>query len=193
MKWYFIVVSICITLISNIDHLFHVLLAICISSLEKCLFRSFAHSLFPIVVQSLSCVRLFATPWIAAHQASLSFTISWSLLKLMSMMPSNHLILCHPLLLLPSILLGIRVFFNKLVLHIRAQSIGSSASSSVLPMNIQDWFPLGLAGLISLQSKGLSRVFSNTTVGKHQLFRAQHFCGQNLTSVHDYWKNHSFD
>ena len=134
-------VSICITLISNIDHLFHVLLAICISSLEKCLFRSFAHFLIPVVVQSLNCVQLFATPWNAARQASLSFIVSWSLLKLMSivsMMPSNHLILCHPLLLLPSILLGIRVFSNKLVLHIGAQSIGSSASSLVLPMNIQD-------------------------------------------------------
>ena len=75
-----------------------------------------------------------------------------------------------PLLLLPSILLGIRVFSNKLALHIGAQSIGSSASSLVFPKNIQACFSLGLAVLISLQSKGLSRVFSNTTVGKHQFF-----------------------
>ena len=75
-----------------------------------------------IVLQLLSCVQLFATPWTAAPQASLSFTISQSLLKLMSiesMMPSNHLILCHPLFLLPSIFPSIRVFSNELVLHIR--------------------------------------------------------------------------
>ena len=73
-------------------------------------------------VQSLSCVRLFATPWTAAHQASLSITNSWSLLKLMfikSVMPSNHLILCRPLLLLPSIFHSIRVFSSESVLHIR--------------------------------------------------------------------------
>ena len=75
-----------------------------------------------LVVQSLSCVRLFMTPWTAAHQASLSFTISWSLLKLMSIesvMPSNHLILCRPLLLLPSIFPSIRVFSNESALRIR--------------------------------------------------------------------------
>ena len=83
-------------------------------------------------------------------------------------MPSNHLILCHPLLLLPSILPSIRVFSNESALCIMCQSTGASASASVLPMNIQDWFCLGLNGLISLQSKGLSRVFSNTTVQKHQ-------------------------
>ena len=73
------------------------------------------------------------------------------------------------------------------------QSIGVSASASVLPMNIQDWFPLGWTGLISLQSQGLSRVFSNTTVEKHQFFRAQLLCSPILTSIHDYWENHSFD
>ena len=127
-------------------------------------------------VQSLSHVQLFATPWTAAHQASLPITNSWSLLKLMSIesvMPSNHLILCHPLLLLPSIFPSIRVFSNKSVFASGGQSIGASASASVLPMNIQDWFPLGLTGLISLQSKGLSRVFSNTTVQKHQFFGAR--------------------
>ena len=92
-----------------------------------------------------------------------------------SVMPSNHLILCHPLLFLPSIFPSSRVVSDESVLHIRWQNIGASASVSVLPMNIQDWFPLGLAGLISLQSKskGLSRVFPNTTVQKHQLFGAQ--------------------
>jgi len=73
------------------------------------------------------------------------------------------------------------------------QSIGASASASVLPMNIQGWFPLGLTGLISLQSKGFSRVSSNTTVQKHQFFGAQLSLYPTLTSIPDYWKNHSFD
>ena len=89
-----------------------------------------------------------------------------------SVMPSNHLILCHPLLLLLSIFPSIRVFSNQSVLSSVGQSIGVSASASVLPMNIQDWFPLGLTDLISLQSKGLSRFFSNTIVHKHQFFGA---------------------
>ena len=124
-------------------------------------------------VQSLSQVWLFVTPWTAARQATLSITTSQSLLKLMSIelvMSSNHLILCCPLLLPPSISPSIRVFSNVSVL---CQSIGISASASVLPMNIQDWFPLGWTVWISLQSKGLSRVFSNTTVQKHQFFSTQ--------------------
>ena len=115
-----------------------------------------------VVVQSLSCV--YATPWTAAHQCSLSFTISQSLLKLMSIesvMPSNRLILCCPLLLLPLIFPSNRIFSNELVLPSGGQSIGASATTSVLPMNIHSWFPLGLTGLIFLQSKGLSRIFSN--------------------------------
>ena len=107
-------------------------------------------------------------------RASLSFTISLSLLNLMSIesvIPSNHLILCCPLLL-SSIFPSIRVFSSESVPS-GGQCIGASASASVLPMNIQDWFPLGLTGRISLQSKGLSRVFSNTTVQKHQFFGIQ--------------------
>ena len=73
------------------------------------------------------------------------------------------------------------------------QSIGVSASASVLPINIQDWFPLGLTGLISMLSKGLSRVFSNTTVQKHQFLALSFLYSPTLTSIHDYWKNHSFD
>ena len=73
------------------------------------------------------------------------------------------------------------------------QSTGASASASVLPMNIQDWFPLGLTGLISLLSKGLSRVFSSTTIWKHQFSALKLLCGPTLTSLHDYWKSHSFD
>ena len=129
----------------------------------------------PVVIfQSLSHVWLFATPWTTVCQASLSIINSWNLLKLMStesVMPSNHLILCHPLFLLPSIFPSIRVFSNQLALRIRW--LATSASSSVLPMNIQGWFPLGLIGLISLQSKGLSRVFSSTTVQKCQFFNAK--------------------
>ena len=92
-------------------------------------------------------------------------------------MPSNHLILCHPLLLLPSIFPSIRVFSNELFAS-GGQSIGVSASTSVLPMNTQDWSPLGWTGWISLQSKRLSRVFSNTTIQKHQFFGAVFFTVQ---------------
>ena len=134
-----------------------------------------SNSTIVVAVQWLSHVQLFVTPWTAARQPSLSFTIFWNLLKLISielMMPSNHLVLCYPLLLLPSIFPSIRVFpVNWLV--IRWPSIGDSASVSVLPVNIQGCFPLGLTGLISLQSMGLARIFSNTTVQKHQFFSAQ--------------------
>ena len=112
-------------------------------------------------VQSLSHVQLFATAWTAACQASLSITNSQSLLKLMSMelvMPSKHLILCRPLLLPPSIFPSIRVFTVSQFFASGGQSIGVSASASVLPMNIQDWFPLRLTGWISMQSSGLSGV-----------------------------------
>ena len=127
-------------------------------------------------VQLLSCVRLFVIPWTAARQASMSISNSQSLLKLMSIksvMPSNRLILCHPLLLPPSIFPTIRVFQMSQLFASGGQSIGVSASTSVFPMNIHDWFLLGWTGWISLQSKGLSRVFSSTSVQKHQFFCAQ--------------------
>ena len=120
--------------------------------------------------QSPSCVWGFVTSWTAARPASLCITNSQSLLKLMSIqlvMPSNNLILCRPPLLLSSIFPSIRVFSSESVIRIRGESIGVSVSASVLPTNIQDWFPLELIGLISLQSKELSRVFSNTTVQMH--------------------------
>ena len=126
-------------------------------------------------VQSLSHVQPFVTPWTAARQAFLYFTISLSLLRLMSIesvMPSNHLILCH-LLLLPSIFPRIGVFSSESVLSIRWSKYGASDSASVLTVNIQDWFPLELTGLVSLLSKGLSGIFSNTMVQKHQFFSAQ--------------------
>ena len=120
-------------------------------------------------VQSLSRVWLFATPWIAARQASLSITNSWSSLRLTSIksvMPSNHLILYHSLLLLLLSFLASGSFQVSQLFISGGQSTGASALASVLPMAIQDWFPLGLTSLISLQSKGLSRVFSSTTVRK---------------------------
>ena len=128
-------------------------------------------------VQSLSCVQLFATPWTAARQASLSIANSRSLLRLMSIklgMPSNHLILCCPLLLPPSIFPTIRVFSNESVLHIRWPKY-CNFSFSISPSNeysgLISWS--GWTGWISLQSKGLSRVFSNTTVQNYQFLGAQ--------------------
>ena len=112
-------------------------------------------------VQSLSRVQLFATPWTAAHQVSLSFTITWRLLKLESVMPSNHLILCHPFLLLPSIFPSIRVFSSESFLLIRWPNIAVSASASIFPMNSQDWFPLGWTGWMSLQSKRLKSLLQH--------------------------------
>ena len=114
-----------------------------------------------VVVQPLSRVQLFATPWTVACQASLCFTISWSLLKLTSIesVPSSHLILCRPFLLLPSLFPSIRVFSNESSLCIRCQSIGALAS--VLPMTIPDWFHLVLTGLISLLSKGFSSLLQH--------------------------------
>ena len=136
-------------------------------------FQSFP---WKLSVQLLSCVRLFATQWTAACQSSLSITNSWSLLKLMSIalvMPSNHHILCRPFSSCLQYFPASGSFLMSQLFTSGGQSIEVSASTSVLPMNIQDWFPLGLIGLISLQSKGLSIVFSNTTVQKHQFFCAQ--------------------
>ena len=137
-----------------------------------------------------SCLTL-CDPMTATCQASLSFTISRSLLKLtpiMLVMPSNHLILCRPLLLLPSIFPSVSQLFTS-----GGQSTGASASASVLPMNIQDWFPVGLTGWISLQSKDswesspIPQFKSNNSSVLSLLY------GPTLTSIHDYWKNHSFD
>ena len=145
-------------------------------------------------VQSRSHVQLFATSWTTARQASI--TNSWSLLRLMSIesvMPFNHLILCHPFLLLPSIFPSIRIFSNELVLCIRWPNIGVSASALDLPMNIQDWFPLGWTGWISLQSKALSE-FAPTPEFKSINFSVlSSLHSPTLSSIHDYRKNHSFD
>ena len=147
-------------------------------------------------VQSLSCVRLFVTPWTAARQASLSITNSWSLLKLMSIesvMPSNHLILCHPLLLLPSIFPSIRVFSNELVLRIRwpeywsfSFSISPSNEYSQLISFRIDLFDL-LAVQETLKSSPAPQFESIDSLALSLLY------GPTLPSVCDYWKNHIFD
>ena len=139
----------------------------------------------------------------AAGQTSLSFIISQRWLKLMSIesvMPPNHLFLYCPLLLLPSIFPSSRAFSNESAFCIRwpkywrfSISPSNEYSWSVLTMNIQDWFPLGLIGLISLQSKGISRVFSNTAVQSIKFLALSLLYGSTLTSIHDHWKNHSFD
>ena len=153
-------------------------------------------------VLSLSRAQLFVAPWTAAHQASLSITNSWSLLKLMSIklvMPSNHLILCHPLLLLPSVLLSIRVFSNESLLYVRwpkhwsfsfSISPSSEYSGLILNHNIQyyDWL------VWSPCSPRDSWESSPTPQFKSINSSALSFIyGPTLTSIHDYWKNHSFN
>ena len=148
-------------------------------------------------VQLFIRVQLFVTPWTTACQTSLIITNSQSLLKLMSIksvMPSNYLALCCPLLLQPSILSSIRVFSNEVALYIRwpvtQERVGVSTSASVLPMNMQDWFPLGWAGWISLQSKGLSRSSPTPQFKSINSLGLTFLHGPTLTSIHDCWKNH---
>ena len=147
---------------------------------------------FVVIVHLLSCVWLFVTPWTAAYQASLSFTISWSSLKLMSivsMMQSNHLILCCPLLLLPSIFPGIRVFSNELALHRRSPKCWSF-SISINPSN-------EYLGLISFKIDlfDLLAVHGTfkTLLQYHSLMASILLYDSTLTSIHDYWKDHSPD
>ena len=138
---------------------------------------------FLAVVQLFSCVQSFLTSWTTACQSTLSFTISQNLLKLVFIglvRPYHHLVFCHLLSLLPSIFPSIRVIFQLSQFFTSdGRSTRASVSVSVLSMNVQDRFPLGLTGLICLQSKGLSRVLSNTTVHNHQLFSAQPSLGSN--------------
>ena len=128
-----------------------------------------------VIVQSPSCVLLFAIPWTAACQASLFFRISWSYFKLLSIVSviiSNHLISCHSLLLL-SIFPSIMVFSNESAFHTRWPKYWNSSLNISASNDIQGWFPLGLTSLTSLQFKGLSKVFSNPTIWKHQFFSRQ--------------------
>ena len=139
-------------------------------------------------VQLLSRVWLFMTPWTAARQAFLSITNSRSPPKPMSIesvMPSNHLILCPPLLLLPSIFPASGSFQMSQLFTSGGQSLGVSASTSVLPMT--DW-----TRWISLQSKGLSSLFQHHS-SKASILRHSALFIVQLTSIHDHWKNHSLD
>ena len=148
-----------------------------------------------VVIEPLSHVQLFATPWAAALQDSLSITIFWSLLKLMSIgsvMTSSHLIL-YPLLLPPSIFPSIWVFSNKSVLCIRWPQYCSFSFTSVLPMDIQDWFPLGWTvgpPCSPRDSQESSPTPQFKTINSPSI--SLPYC-PTLTSIHDYWKNHSFD
>ena len=140
------------------------------------------------------------TPWTAAHQASLSISNSWSLLKLMSIksvMPSNHVILCHPLLLLPSIFPSIRVFSIESVLHIRW--IGASKywsfSFSISPSNEYSGlisFRIDCLNLLEVQGT-LQSLLHHHSSKASVLQCSGFFYSPTLTSIHDYWKNHNFD
>ena len=147
-------------------------------------------------VQLLICVWLFATPWATARQASLSISSSQSLLKFMSItsvMLSNCLVLCHPLLLLPSIFPSIRVFSNESVLHIWWPKYWSF-SFNISPFHeYSDYIHLRLTGLISLQSKGLAGVFSNTQFKSISSSAFSFLYSPTLTSIHDCQKNHSLN
>ena len=148
--------------------------------------QHFVTLVLPVYFKFCYCYLLLLGHWVVsdslwphellAHQDSLFFTISQSLLEFMSIelvIPSNHLNLCHPLPLLPQSFPASGPFPVSQLFTLGGQSIGVSPSTSILPVNIQGWFPLGLTGLISLLSKGLSRVFSSTTIQKHQFFGAQ--------------------
>ena len=154
----------------------------------------FRVQVFPSI--QFSSVAQSCNPMSHSSQASLSITNSWSLPKLMSIelvMPFNHLSLCRPLLLLPSIFPCIRIFSKELALCIRWPKYWSF-SFSISPSNEHSGLiSLGWTGWTSLKSKGLSRVFSNTTVQKHHSSVLSFLYSPTLTSIHDYWKNHSLD
>ena len=136
------------------------------------------------------------TPWTAAHQAPLSFTVSWSLFRLMCIklvMPSNHLIFCCSSSLPALNLFQPESFPMSWLFTSDGQSIGASVSASVLSVSIQGCFPLGLTRLISLLSKGLSRDSPATQFKGINSSALSLVYGPTLTSIHDYWKNHSFD
>ena len=147
-------------------------------------------------VQSLSCVRLFVTPWTAARQASLSITNSRSLPKLMSIesvMPSNHLIFCHPLILPPSIFPSIRVFSNESVLGIRWPQYWSF-SFNISPSNEHSGLiSLGWTGWISLQSKNSQESSPTPQFKSIKSLVLSFLYSPTLTSINDYWKNDRFD
>ena len=152
------------------------------------------HSVQISSVQMLSCVRLFVSPCTVAHQTSLSITNSWSLLKLMSiesLMPSNHLILCHLLLLMPSILPSIRVFCNESVLCIRWPKYWSFSFSISSSNEFSEFISFTMDWLDFLAIQGTLNSLLNTIVQKHQFFGTLSSLWSNSHSTHDYWKNHS--
>ena len=167
----------------------------CIFSIEICKILESLDKFFSSV-HSLSLVRHFATPWIAAHQVSLSTTNSQSSLKLTSMesvMPSSYLILCCSLLLLPPIHPSIRVFSNESTLPMRWPKYWCFSFSIIPSKEHPGLSPLEWTGWISLQFKGLSTVFSNPTVQSINSSVLSFLHSPTLTSIHDRWKNHSLD
>ena len=139
-------------------------------------------------------VWLFVTPWTSAHQALLTSTILWSLLKFMateSVMLSNYLILCYPLLLLPSVFPSIRVFSKESALCIKGPSI--VASASVLPVNIQSWFPLNWLILSPCSPRDSQESSPAAQFNSISSLALSFLYGPMLTSINDYWENHSFD
>ena len=158
------------------------------SGIELCVKSCYISHFLVVVVHMLNRVRLFLTWWTAANHASLTSTISQSLLKLTSIasvMPSKHLILYCSYLLLPSIFPSVRFFSNESDRHIKWPNIGTSLSASDHPMNIQGWFYLELIGLISLISKGLSRVFSKPYFKGINSSVLSFLYSPTLTSVYD--------
>ena len=160
-----------------------------ICSLYLWVLHFFKHSTYCCCCSATKPVQLFATPWTAAGQVSLPFTVSWSLLKLMSIesvMPPNHLILCHHLLLLSSIFSNISDFSNELALCIRwAKCWSFSSSTSVLPINIQGWFLLRLTGLLSLLSRDSQESSPAPQFESINSLTLCFLCGPTLTTVYD--------
>ena len=147
-------------------------------------------------VQSLSGVQFFEIPWIIALQASLSITNSRTSSKLVcieSVMPSSHLIVCHPLLLLPSIISSIRIFPKSQHFAWAGQSIGVSAWALVLPMNTQDWSPLGWTGWIPYSPRDLQESSPTPQFKSINSLALSFLHSPRRTSIHDRWKNHSLD
>ena len=155
----------------------------------------YIHTLTLLLLFSHSVVSNSLLPWIAACQASLSLPSPRACSNSCPVSQWDHPTISSslvPFSCLQSFPASGSFQMSQLFAS-GGQSTGTSASASVLPMNIQAWCPLGLTGSISLLSKGLSRVFSNNTVRKHQFFGAQPSLSPTLTSIHDSWKNHSFD
>ena len=168
-------------------------LLLCISSIINDIEQLFI--LLFSSVQLLSRVWLFVTPWSTKRQATLSITNSWVYLNSSPLSRWCHPTISFSVVPFSSCFQSFPASGSFQISQLFAwssQNIGVSASASVLPMNTQDWSPLGWTGCFSLQSKGLSRVFSNTTLQKHQFFCAQLY-SPTLTSIHEYWKNNSLD